>query len=170
MGAVYWGQMKTTLQTKLFKVRLVTQVDPSRPASERVEFIQAFDMQAAHKVAARLYPDVSRLGEIWVSEHDGTKAFDDFAKACDKAVGKCQDFIAMDINANRDGLKVDVSKVDGCEVMGIAHTDHPDYSDAYIASAKYDDPVTGEYRDLTEDELAGLPSEFVQEKVTDWIY
>ena len=26
------------------------------------------------------------------------KAFEDFSKACDKAIGKCQDFIEMDIN------------------------------------------------------------------------
>jgi hypothetical protein len=26
------------------------------------------------------------------------KAFDDFSKACDKAIGKCQDFIDMDIS------------------------------------------------------------------------
>ena len=93
------------------------------------------------------------------------KAFGDFAKACDKAVVKCQDFIDMDITG-----KVDTSKVDGCDVKGIDHADHPDYSDAYIASAKYDDPVTGEYRDLTEDELAGLSSEFVHEKVESWIH
>ena len=29
------------------------------------------------------------------------KAFDDFSKACDKAIGKCQDFIDMDTNAAR---------------------------------------------------------------------
>jgi len=26
------------------------------------------------------------------------KAFEDFSKACDNAIGKCQDFIEMDIN------------------------------------------------------------------------
>lgn len=92
------------------------------------------------------------------------KAFEDFSKAITKAISECESFIKMDINP------IDTSKIDNCEVMGIDHTDYPDYSDAYIASAKYDDPITGEYRDLTDDELQALPSEFVYEKVEDWIY
>ena len=53
---------------KNFQVRLVTQNDPSRPAFEQVEFIQAIDWAHAHRVAARLFPDVARLGSIWVKE------------------------------------------------------------------------------------------------------
>ena len=33
------------------------------------------------------------------------KAFGDFAKACDKAVGKCQDFIDMDVTDKADRRK-----------------------------------------------------------------
>ena len=62
-------KMKNKMKTdKLFQVRLVTQNDPSRPAFEQVEFIQAFDWAHAHRVAARLFPDVARLGRIWVKE------------------------------------------------------------------------------------------------------
>ena len=53
---------------KLFQVTLVTQDDPSRPAFEQVETIQAFDMPHAHRVAAKLFPDVARTGSIRVKE------------------------------------------------------------------------------------------------------
>jgi hypothetical protein len=56
------------MKDKLFQVRLVTQNDPSRPASEQVETIQAFDLVSAHKVAAKLFPDVARLGSIQIKE------------------------------------------------------------------------------------------------------
>lgn len=102
------GQMKTT-NDKLFKLTLVTQVDPSRPAHEQTETIKAFDLRAAHEIAAKLFPDVSRLGSIRVKEMPEMpemvsidKAFGDFAKACDKAVGKCQDFIDMDVTGKAD--------------------------------------------------------------------
>ena len=48
--------------------------------------------------------------------------------------------------------KLNYEKIDDVVVENINHDDYPDFSDAYIASAKYDDPVEG-YRDLTEDEL-----------------
>ena len=51
--------------------------------------------------------------------------------------------------------ELDYDKIDDVVVEGIDHSDSPDYVDAYIASAKYDDPVNG-YRDLTEDELESL--------------
>ena len=56
---------------KLFQLTLVTQVDPSRPACEQTETIQAFDLAHAHRVAAKLFPDVARLGSIRVKEIEG---------------------------------------------------------------------------------------------------
>ena len=96
--------MKTT-NDKHFKLTLVTPV-AGRPDFEETETIKAFDLQAAHKIAARMFPDVSRLGSIRVKEMPEMvsidKAFGDFAKACDKAVGKCQDFIDMDVTGKAD--------------------------------------------------------------------
>ena len=112
------GQMKTT-NDKLFKLTLVTQVDPSRPAHEQTETIQAHDLRAAFKIAAKLFPDESRLGEIRVKEMPEMpemvsidKAFGDFAKACDKAVGKCQDFIDMDVTGKADARKPNTTAFD----------------------------------------------------------
>jgi len=56
------------IKDKLFQLTLVTQVDPSRPACEQTETIQAFDMAHAHRVAAKMFPDVARLGSIRVKE------------------------------------------------------------------------------------------------------
>ena len=56
---------------KLFQLTLVTQADPSRPACEQTEIIQAFDLAHAHRVAAKLFPDVARLGSIRVKEIEG---------------------------------------------------------------------------------------------------
>ena len=36
-------------------------------------------------------PETAEMAEM-------DKAFEDFSKACDNAIGKCQDFIDMDIN------------------------------------------------------------------------
>ena len=33
------------------------------------------------------------------------KAFEDFSKACDNAIGKCQDFIEMDIKTSEPTLE-----------------------------------------------------------------
>ncbi len=66
-------------------------------------------------------------------------------------------------------MKLDYDKIDDVVVEGIDHSDSPDYVDAYIASAKYDDPVNG-YRDLTEDELESLDGEWVRQQVEDWIH
>ena len=56
---------------KLFQLTLVTQVDPSRPPCKQTETIQAFDLAHAHRVAAKLFPDVARLGSIRVKEIEG---------------------------------------------------------------------------------------------------
>lgn len=66
-------------------------------------------------------------------------------------------------------MKLDYNKIDDVIVAGIDHSDAHDYSDAYIESAKYDDPVNG-YRDLTEDELDNLDPSWVHEQVENWIY
>tara|TARA_R100000008_G_scaffold74541_1_gene53399 strand:- start:1187 stop:1396 length:210 start_codon:yes stop_codon:yes gene_type:complete len=64
---------------------------------------------------------------------------------------------------------LDYSRIDDVVIEGIDHSDYPDFADAYIASAKYDDPETG-YRDLTEDELENLNSDWVYQQIEDWIY
>ena len=65
--------------------------------------------------------------------------------------------------------KLNYEKIDDVVVENINHDDYPDFSDAYIASAKYDDPVNGR-RDLTEDELESLDSGWVHDQVWDWIH
>ena len=64
--------------------------------------------------------------------------------------------------------KLDYEKIDDVVVENINHDDYPDYCDAYIASAKYDDGKG--YRDLTEDELENLDSDWVYKQVEDWIH
>ena len=66
--------------------------------------------------------------------------------------------------------KLDYSQIDDVVVGNIDYSDYPDFSDASIESAMYDDPITGEYRELDEDELATLDSEWVSEQVWDWIH
>ena len=66
--------------------------------------------------------------------------------------------------------KLDYSQIDDVEVDGIDHSDYPDFADAYILRAAYNDPVTGEYRELDEDELATLDSAWVYEQVEKHIY
>lgn len=63
--------IETDMRDKLFQLTLVTQVDPSRPAHEQTETIQAFDLRAAFKIAAKMFPDVARLGSIRVKEIEG---------------------------------------------------------------------------------------------------
>ena len=38
------------------------------------------------------------------------KAFEDFSRACDKAIGKCQDFIEMDIKTPEPTLEPSVKR------------------------------------------------------------
>jgi hypothetical protein len=58
-------------------------------------------------------------------------------------------------------------KIVDISIEGIDHRDAPDYCDAYIASASWDDGT-----ELTEEELQELNEDrsFVYEKVIDWIY
>jgi hypothetical protein len=57
-------------------------------------------------------------------------------------------------------------KIIDIEVDGIDWADAPDFCDAYISSARWED--TGE--ELTEDELEALPGEFIYEQVEKAIY
>tara|TARA_Y100000310_G_scaffold305301_1_gene345304 strand:- start:612 stop:809 length:198 start_codon:yes stop_codon:yes gene_type:complete len=65
-------------------------------------------------------------------------------------------------------MKLDYSKIDNVVVEGIDCNDYPDFCDAYIASAMYDD--NGTYRPLTENELEGLDNGWVLGQVEDWIH
>ena len=69
----------------------------------------------------------------------------------------------------RTALDLNYDLIDDVVVEGIDHSDAPDYCDAYIASAKYDDPTKG-YRDLTELELDNLDPSWVYQQVEDWIH
>ena len=65
---------------------------------------------------------------------------------------------------------LDYAKIDDVEIENINYDDYPDFSDAYVMKAMYDDPKTGEYRELTEDELESLDGSWVSEQVHDWIH
>ena len=65
---------------------------------------------------------------------------------------------------------LDYAKIDDVEIENINHDDYPDFSDAYVMRAMYNDPKTGEYRELTEGELENLDGDWVQEQVNDWIH
>ena len=66
-------------------------------------------------------------------------------------------------------MELDYSKIDDVKIENINHDDYPDFCDAYIAKAMYNDPKHG-YRQLTEDELEKLDSGWVLEQVHDWIH
>ena len=61
---------------------------------------------------------------------------------------------------------LDYSKIDDIEIGGIDVQDAPDFCDAYVARAMYDDPKNG-YRELTDDELESLDTDWVHEQVED---
>jgi len=65
---------------------------------------------------------------------------------------------------------LDYTKIDDVVVENIDTSDYPDFCDAYIMRAMYNDPKTGEYRELTEDELENLDGDWVHEQVNDWIH
>jgi len=61
---------------------------------------------------------------------------------------------------------MDLTKITHIEVEGIDHKDHPDYCDAFIASADYDGvPMIEEEIDKLNDN-----SDFVYEAVMNQIY
>ena len=66
---------------------------------------------------------------------------------------------------------LDYSRIDDVEVEGIDYSDSPDFCDAYVAKATYNDPEHG-YRQLTEGELdeLNLDSDWVHEQVESWIH
>ena len=65
-------------------------------------------------------------------------------------------------------MKINYSKIDDVVIENLDYGDFPDFCDAYVASAMYDD--NGDYRPLTEDELENLDSDWVYEQVYDWAF
>ena len=64
-------------------------------------------------------------------------------------------------------MNLDLSKIEDIEIDGINHNDYPDFCDAFISSATYQN------RDMTEEELEILDEEyrdFVYEKLMDYLY
>ena len=55
-------------------------------------------------------------------------------------------------------------------IEGIDMKDYGDFCDAFISYAEIDDPVTGERRELSEDELENLDPAYVQEYIWDYLY
>ena len=66
-------------------------------------------------------------------------------------------------------MELNYDKIDDVVVENIDQSDYPDFCDAYIASAKYEDE-NGNYRELTEEELEGLDNGWVLEQVHDWVH
>lgn len=65
-------------------------------------------------------------------------------------------------------MKLDVTKIDSVEFDGIDWKDYPDFCDAFVSSASWDDG-----KDLTEDELDVLNDEhrdFVYERLIKHLY
>ena len=56
-------------------------------------------------------------------------------------------------------MNLDLSKIEDIEFDGINHEDYPDFCDAFISSATYQN------RDMTEEEL-----EVLDEEYRDWVY
>ena len=67
--------------------------------------------------------------------------------------------------------KIDLTRVVSIDVDGIDMRDYPDFCDAYICYAEYEEE-DGTFRDLTEAELEEIneDSSFVYEAVMDRIY
>ena len=64
-------------------------------------------------------------------------------------------------------FQFDLSKIDNVQVEGVDPRDHPDYSDAFIASADYNGrPMTDEELDYLNDEY----QDFVYEAVEDSLH
>ena len=64
-------------------------------------------------------------------------------------------------------MNLDLSKIEDIEFDGINHNDYPDFCDAFISSATYQN------RDMTEEELEVLDEEYrdwVYEKLMDYLY
>ena len=70
----------------------------------------------------------------------------------------------------KNTTKLNYNNIDDIVVDGIDHSDYPDFCDAYILSAMYTDPITNEYRALTEDELENLDRDWVYQQVENWIH
>ncbi len=64
---------------------------------------------------------------------------------------------------------IDYEKIDDVVIEGVDHGDSPDFCDAYVSKAGYDDPKHG-YRQLTDDELESLDPDWVYGQVENWIH
>ena len=62
---------------------------------------------------------------------------------------------------------MDITKIDNIEIEGIDHTDHPEYCDAFIASADLDGV---EMDDKQLDDLNENHADFVYDAVLNFIY
>jgi len=59
---------------------------------------------------------------------------------------------------------MDLNKISNIVFEGIDHSDAPDYCDAYIVSADYED------REMADVEIESLDSGFVYEKLMEYLY
>tara|TARA_B100001123_G_C15270035_1_gene1009948 strand:+ start:638 stop:856 length:219 start_codon:yes stop_codon:yes gene_type:complete len=65
---------------------------------------------------------------------------------------------------------LDYERIREVEIENIDYKDYPDFCDAYILKAMYDDPDTGKYRELTEEELESLDNGWINEQVHEHIH
>ena len=70
------------------------------------------------------------------------------------------ELINTKINTN---WELDITKIDNIEFDGIDHKDYPEYSDAYIVYADYDG------KPMTEEQIESLSSDFVYEKLIEYL-
>jgi hypothetical protein len=61
-------------------------------------------------------------------------------------------------------MELDYSKINNIEFEGIDWHDYPDFCDAYIVSANYDN------RPMTEEEIESLDKSFVYKKLIDYLF
>lgn len=71
---------------------------------------------------------------------------------------------------NNSEKTIDTRRVFGCEVENIQMRDYPDFCDAYISKAYYQNGRGS--RELTEEELELLNEDrgFVYEKTIEWLF
>ena len=61
-------------------------------------------------------------------------------------------------------IELDITKIDDLEFDGIEGSDYPDFSNAFISSADYEE-APGKFRKLTDDEI-----DWVMDNHGDWFY
>ena len=65
--------------------------------------------------------------------------------------------------------KLNYDLIEDIEFDNVNFSDAHDFSDAFISKALYDDPKTG-LRELTDEEIDSLDSEWVYDRLIDYIY